>query len=50
LPRLIIDSGDTVAIESMSHSHGQLYPGRTIEELKKFSPKACGRSEPEIRA
>ena len=34
LPRLIIDSGDTVAIESMSHSHGQLYPGRTIEELK----------------
>ncbi|MGB9050888.1 MAG: acetamidase/formamidase family protein, partial [Pseudolabrys sp.] len=36
LPRLIIDSGDTVAIESMSHSHGQLYPGRTIEELKKL--------------
>jgi hypothetical protein len=30
LPRLIIDSGDTVAIESMSHSHGQLYPGRTL--------------------
>ena len=23
-------------IESMSHSHGQLYPGRTIEELKKL--------------
>ena len=36
LPRLIINSGDTVAIESMSHSHGQLYPGRTIEELKKL--------------
>ena len=36
LPRLIIDFGDTVAIELMSHSHGQLYPGRTIEELKKL--------------
>ena len=36
LPRLIIDSGDTVAVELMSHSHGQLYPGRTIEELKKL--------------
>src|ERR1051325_185241 len=36
LPRLVINSGDTVAIESMSHSHGQLWPGRTIEELKKL--------------
>lgn len=36
LPRLIIDSGDTVAIETMSHSHGQLWPGRTVDELKKM--------------
>lgn len=43
LPRLIIDSGDTVAIESMSHSHGQLWPGRTIEELKKLRTDWPGR-------
>src|SRR5499427_3953573 len=44
LPRLIIDSGDTVAIESMSHSHGQLYPGRTIEQIKiqKIVPRPWG--------
>jgi hypothetical protein len=43
LPRLIIDSGDTVAIETMSHSHGQLWPGRTIEELKKLRTDWPGR-------
>ena len=36
LPRLIVDSGDTVVVETMSHAHGQLWPGRTIEELKKM--------------
>src|SRR5580692_13084369 len=36
LPRLVIDSGDTVVVETMSHSHGQLWPGITIEELKKL--------------
>ena len=30
LPRLIVDSGDTVVVETMSHAHGQLWPGRTI--------------------
>ena len=43
LPRLFVDSGDTVAIESMSHSHGQLWPGRTIEELKKLRTDWPGR-------
>jgi acetamidase/formamidase len=36
LPRLTVDSGDTVVFETMSHSHGQLWPGRTIDELKKL--------------
>ncbi|OKO77763.1 amidase [Bradyrhizobium sp. NAS80.1] len=43
LPRLIVDSGDTVVVETMSHSHGQLWPGRTIEELKKLRTDWPGR-------
>jgi acetamidase/formamidase len=43
LPRLTVDSGDTVIFETMSHSHGQLWPGRTIEELKKLRTDWPGR-------
>ena len=43
LPRLTIDSGDTVVFETMSHAHGQLWPGRTIEELKKLRTDWPGR-------
>jgi acetamidase/formamidase len=43
LPRLVIDSSDTVVVETMSHSHGQLWPGRTIEELKKQRTDWPGR-------
>ena len=43
LPRLSIDSGDTVVFETMSHAHGQLFPGRTIEELKKLRTDWPGR-------
>jgi len=43
LPRLVIDSGDTVVVETLSHSHGQLWPGRTIEELKKLRTDWPGR-------
>jgi len=43
LPRLTVDSGDTVVVETMSHSHGQLWPGRTIEELKKLRTDWPGR-------
>jgi acetamidase/formamidase len=43
LPRLVIDTGDTVVVETMSHSHGQLSPGRTIEELKKLRTDWPGR-------
>ena len=43
LPRLTIDSGDTVIFETMSHSHGQLWPGRTIDELKKLRTDWPGR-------
>src|SRR5215472_12315086 len=43
LPRLEIASGDTVVVETMSHSHGQLWPGVTIEELKKLRTDWPGR-------
>ena len=43
LPRLTIDSGDTVVFETMSHAHGQLFPGRTIDELKKLRTDWPGR-------
>jgi acetamidase/formamidase len=43
LPRLVIDSGDTVVVETMSHAHGRLWPGRTIEELKKLRTDWPGR-------
>ena len=43
LPRLTIDFGDTVVFETMSHAHGQLFPGRSIEELKKLRTDWPGR-------
>lgn len=43
LPRLTIDSGDTVVFETMPHSHGQLWPGKTIEEIKKLRTDWPGR-------
>lgn len=43
LPRLTVNSGDTVIFETNSHSHGQLWPGRTIEEIKKLRTDWPGR-------
>src|ERR1700692_3720217 len=43
LPRLVIDSGDTVVVKTMSPSHCQLWRGRTIEELKKLRTDWPGR-------
>jgi acetamidase/formamidase len=40
-PKLTIDSGDTVSIETMMHSHDKIQPGLTIEqavELRKANP------------
>jgi acetamidase/formamidase len=39
----VIDSGDIVVVETMSHSHGRLWPGATIEELKKLRTDWPGR-------
>ena len=40
-PKLTIDSGDTVSIETMMHSHDKVQPGITMEqviELRKANP------------
>ena len=42
-PVLTIDSGDTVVLETMMHSHNQVVPGRTIEEIKKLRIDHPGR-------
>ena len=42
-PVLTIESGDTVILETMMHSHNQVVPGRTIEEIKKLRTDNPGR-------
>src|SRR6266545_1903654 len=40
-PKLVVNSGDTVAVETMMHAHNQIQPGSTIEEiveLRKANP------------
>ena len=42
-PVLKVDSGDTIALETMMHSHNQVVPGKTIEEIKKLRTDYPGR-------
>lgn len=42
-PVLRIESGDTVVLETMMHSHNQVVPGKTIEEIKKMRTDFPGR-------
>ena len=42
-PVLTVDSGDTIVLETMMHSHNQVVPGRTIEEIKKLRTDHPGR-------
>ena len=42
-PVLRVDSGDTVILETMMHSHNQVVPGRTIDEIKKLRTDNPGR-------
>ncbi len=42
-PVLHIESGDTVVMETMMHSHNQVIPGTTIEEIKKLRTDHPGR-------
>src|SRR5690242_2407574 len=31
-PKLVVNSGDTVAVETMMHSHNKIQPGSTMDE------------------
>ena len=42
-PVLRVESGDTIVIETMMHSHNQVVPGKTIEEIKKLRTDFPGR-------
>jgi acetamidase/formamidase len=42
-PVLRINSGDTVVLETMMHSHNQVVPGTTIEQIKKTRTDFPGR-------
>ena len=42
-PVLRINAGDTVALETMMHSHNQVVPGTTIEQIKKLRTDYPGR-------
>ncbi len=40
-PKLVVNSGDTVAVETMMHAHNRIQPGATMEEivaLRKANP------------
>jgi acetamidase/formamidase len=42
-PVLRINAGDTVALETMMHSHNQVIPGTTIDQIKKLRTDHPGR-------
>jgi len=42
-PVLRVHSGDTIALETMMHSHNQVVPGTTIEQIKKTRTDFPGR-------
>src|SRR6266478_6980215 len=42
-PVLRVNSGDTIALETMMHSHNQVVPGTTIEQIKKLRTDHPGR-------
>jgi acetamidase/formamidase len=42
-PVLRIKAGDTVALETMMHSHNQVVPGTTIDQIKKLRTDHPGR-------
>ena len=42
-PVLRVNSGDTIVLETMMHSHNQVVPGVTIEQIKKLRTDFPGR-------
>ncbi|HLQ90072.1 MAG TPA: acetamidase/formamidase family protein [Xanthobacteraceae bacterium] len=42
-PVLRVNSGDTIVLETMMHSHNQVLPGTTIDQIKKLRTDFPGR-------
>lgn len=42
-PVMTVMPGDTVVLETMMHTHNQVVPGKTIEEIKKLHTDNPGR-------
>jgi acetamidase/formamidase len=42
-PVLRVNSGDTIVLETMMHSHNQVVPGTTIDQIKKLRTDFPGR-------
>jgi len=42
-PVLHVKSGDTILFETMMHSHNQIVPGTTIDQIKKLRTDYPGR-------
>jgi acetamidase/formamidase len=42
-PVLTVNTGDTIVFETMMHSHNQVVPGTTIEQIKKLRTDFPGR-------
>src|SRR5437016_2642064 len=42
-PVLRVNSGDTIVMETMMHSHNQVVPGTTIDQIKKLRTDYPGR-------
>src|SRR5205814_3909258 len=47
-PVLRVNSGDTVVLETMMHSHNQVVPGTTIEQIKNLHTDYPGRGSQPI--
>src|SRR5438046_10474102 len=41
-PKLVVDSGDTVAMETMMHAHNAIQPGSTLDDIVKLRPANPG--------
>ena len=48
-PVLHVNSGDTIVFETMMHSHNQVVPGATIEQIKKLRTDYPGRGPHTLR-
>src|SRR2546422_4429931 len=47
-PKLVVNSGDTVAVETMMHSHNAVQPGTTLDDIVKLRLANPRRGPPSV--